>query len=107
MYTEKHNSIKTYVIPNGRNGYGLVYYNTHGSSTSASDVISSSECTQLDDSKPGFVFAKACQNAWPEVTNNLCYSLLKNGAIAALAATRTSYGLGDAGLPEALPPDMR
>jgi hypothetical protein len=103
MFTEEHKTIKPYVIPEWQHGYGICYYNTHGSATSAADVIDSSECTQLDNAKPSFTFAKACQNAWPETTTNLCYSLLKNGAIAALAATRTSYGLGDAGYPKLFP----
>lgn len=103
VYTEQHLSIKPYVIPEWKNGYGICYYNTHGSATTAADVIDYTECSQLDNNKPSFVFSKACQNAWPENSNNLCYSLLKNGAIADLAATRTSYGLGDAGYPKLFP----
>lgn len=42
----------------------------------------------LDDSHPAFLFQGSCNNAWPEATNNLAYSLLKNGAISTVAATR-------------------
>ena len=37
------------------------------------------------------VFQGSCLNAYPEDDQNLSYSLLKNGAIAALGATRVSW----------------
>lgn len=96
-YSEESKSIRPYVIPTWQEGWGVAYYNTHGSATDAGDIISSWECTQLDDTRPSLVFQKACQNSWPEVTNNLSYSLLAHGAIGGIAATRTSYGWGDMG----------
>ncbi|UCG16287.1 MAG: hypothetical protein JSV19_13435 [Phycisphaerales bacterium] len=96
-YTQENKSIAPYVISEWQNGYGIVYYNTHGSSTSASDIITSYDTWQLDNGKPSFVFQKACSNATPETSNNLCYQLLKEGGIASVGATRISYGWGDWG----------
>ncbi|MBN1511107.1 MAG: hypothetical protein JXB13_03765 [Phycisphaerae bacterium] len=102
-YTQENKSIKPWVIPEWQNGYGVVYYNTHGSATSASDIINSSECVQLDNSKPAFIFQKACSNASPEQSNNLCATFVQYGGIAALGATRVSYGWGDWGYKIFLP----
>jgi len=102
-YSEENASIKPYVLPEWQNGYGVAYYNTHGSATSAGDVISSSECPLLDDDKPCFTFQKACSNAYPEASNNLAYALLAHGGIASLGAARVSYGLGDSGYPAWMP----
>jgi hypothetical protein len=97
FFTEEHKSIKPYVIPEWQSRYGIVYFNTHGWSGGASEVISSHECIQLDDTHPSFVFSKACSTAYPEDTNNLCSSLLHHGAIGVIGATRVSYGWGDSG----------
>ncbi len=97
MFTEEHKSIEPYVIPEWQQTYGVVYYNTHGSATTASDIITSSQCSQLNNSRPSFVFSKACSTGQPETTNNLCASYLFNGGIAAIGASRVSYGWGDMG----------
>ncbi len=73
-----------------RNGYGMVAWFTHGTSTTASNVFAVGQCTSLDDTKPSFTFQGSCMNAWPEDENNLAYSLLKHGAISTVAATRIS-----------------
>jgi subtilisin-like proprotein convertase family protein len=71
--------------------YGLHIWSTHGWTRSASDIISSGDAADLDDSHPATVFQGSCQNAWPEEVNNLSYALLKQGAILTLGATRNSY----------------
>jgi len=96
-YTEEAASIQPYVIPEWQNGYGVVYFNTHGWPQGAAEIISSDQCWQLDDTRPGFVFSKACSTAFPEAADNLCAQLLRQGGIAACGATRVSYGWGDHG----------
>lgn len=80
-------------VTNAWNGtpFGSVFWWTHGSSTSASDVMDTTYAASLDDDYPSFTFQCSCLNAYPEVTNNLAYSLLKNGAIATVGATRVSW----------------
>ncbi len=102
-YTQENKSIQPWVIPEWQHGYGVVYYNTHGWAQGASDIIDSTQCNQLDNTKPSFVFQKACSNATPEASDNLCATLVKQGAIAALGATRVSYGWGDMGYQIFLP----
>lgn len=50
----------------------------------------SSDCSSLNDEYPSIVFEGSCNNATPENSGNLAYSLLKNGAIGAFACTRVS-----------------
>jgi uncharacterized repeat protein (TIGR02543 family) len=78
------------------NPFGLVLWFTHGSSTGASYIMSSYSVPQLNDNFPAFTFQASCSNATPEDSNNLAYSLLRNGAIATIAATRVSAKIGGA-----------
>lgn len=71
--------------------FGAVVWATHGSSTSASAVMDLARAAALDDSRPSFVYQGSCDNACPEASNNLSWTLLKNGCIAAVGATRTSW----------------
>jgi len=64
---------------------------THGSSTVAADIMNTSYASLLNDSLPAFTFQCSCNNAYPEVSTNLAYSLLKNGSPCACAATRVSW----------------
>jgi hypothetical protein len=96
-YTEEAASIQPYVIPEWQNGYGVVYFNTHGWPQGAGEIIASDECGQLDNTRPSFVFSKACSTAYPEASDNLCAQLVKEGGIASCGATRVSYGWGDQG----------
>ena len=79
--------------------YGIVEWLTHGKEDAALNVMSSSSVmsstpqTGWDNSKPAFVFCGSCLNATPSVSDNLTYSLLKNGAIGAVGATQTSIYL--------------
>ena len=83
------------------NPYGIVTWWGHGNQTGAyigyggvcSDglILSISDCTVLNDDYPAFTYQCSCLNGYPEATNNLGYSLLKNGAIATVSATRVSW----------------
>jgi len=72
-------------------GYGLVNWSTHGWDSGASGLITSADCTSLNDTTPAFVFQGSCLNGLPEISGNLGYSLLKNGAIATVSASRVSF----------------
>lgn len=74
------------------NKFGLVAWSTHGNSDYAAGVLSSSSTEYLDDQHPSIVCQASCLNAYPESSTNLAYSLLANGAIATIAATRVSWG---------------
>ncbi|MGA2092607.1 MAG: C25 family cysteine peptidase [Sedimentisphaerales bacterium] len=63
--------------------------------TSFTNFVQSADCAQLDNNSPSFVVQVSCENGWPEVSNNLGYSLLKKGAIGTISGTRvTWYSLG-------------
>ena len=70
---------------------GFVCWMTHGGSALASDVITSAQCRDLDDSKPAFVYQGSCSNGRPEDPENLGYALLRHGAIGTLSATRACW----------------
>ena len=72
-------------------GAGLVFWMTHGSINTASGIIYSNMCTSLDDSMPSIVYQGSCNNGDPEDSTNLGYSLLKQGAIATVCASRVSW----------------
>jgi len=72
-------------------GFGVVTWFTHGSPREALHVFDESSCGYLDDSKPSFVFAAACENANPDDKWNLAHMLLWNGAICVVGATRFAY----------------
>ena len=55
------------------------------------NLMMSGDASSLNNSQPSVVVEVSCENAWPEDTNNLAYSLLKNGAIATVAGTRDTY----------------
>lgn len=71
--------------------FGLVAWWTHGSSICAVDIMDVTHTALLDNLHPSFVFQCSCLNAYPEVSNNLSYSLLKNGAVVTVGATRVSW----------------
>jgi hypothetical protein len=77
--------------------FGIVCWMGHGNATTAvvgtplfsdGDLFSTNECQFLDDSHPAFTFQISCDNGRPEVSNNLGYSLLKQGAIATVSSSR-------------------
>jgi uncharacterized repeat protein (TIGR02543 family) len=71
--------------------FGLNVWFTHGSYLSAADVLDLSDIPQLSDLYPSFTFQCSCNNGWPEYSSNLGYSLLNNGAIGTISASRVSY----------------
>lgn len=71
--------------------FGGIFWWTHGSSTSASSVMDLTHAATLDDNHPGFTFQCSCTNGHPETTNNLGYSLLKNGCVNTVSASRVSW----------------
>lgn len=71
--------------------FGVVIWSTHGSSTGASGIMSSSNANNLDDTRPAVTWQGSCLNSKPEASNNLGFALLKNGAIATSGATRVSW----------------
>lgn len=72
-------------------GYGCVGWSTHGGQTGASHLINSTHCSSLDDTRPFFTFQGSCLNGYPDNSSNLGYSLLKQGAIATVSASRVSW----------------
>ncbi len=80
------------------NDYGLVCWWAHGNSQIAAVFVwadevlfSSPDCPALDNAHPSFVFQCSCDNGEPEDSGNLQFSLLKQGGIETVAATRSSY----------------
>jgi len=79
-----------------QNPFGLVVWMTHGSSHTAGGVMDTGHVPSLDDDYPTFTWQASCSNSHPETTDNLSYTLLKNGAIATVGATRVSvYWIGE------------
>jgi len=75
--------------------FGAVTWATHGSSSFASGIIGSQDTYQLQNDNPAIVMMGSCYNGYPEDDQNLGFSLLKNGAVATVSATRVSwYGIG-------------
>ncbi len=71
--------------------FGAIFWWTHGGKQGADDIMDISHADMLDNAYPSFTFQCSCTNSHPETTNNLSYSLLKNGAIATVGATRVSW----------------
>lgn len=74
---------------------GLTVWMSHGSAQGSVGIINSATVPELDDLHPSVTFGVSCSNARPEDPRNLNFSLLENGAIAAVGATRDgAYTLG-------------
>ncbi|MBN2377976.1 MAG: hypothetical protein JXD22_16380, partial [Sedimentisphaerales bacterium] len=71
--------------------YGLNIWGTHGSSTSATAVITTSSAAGLNDNYPTAVFQGSCSNGYPESSSNLGYAILKNGGIGTVPASRNGW----------------
>jgi len=84
-------------VTNAWNGsqFGAVVWWTHGWERGAVGIMDLTHAATLDDMHPGFTFQVSCTNSKPEDTQNLSYSLLKNGGINTIGATRVSwYNIG-------------
>jgi hypothetical protein len=87
------------------NDFGIVSWWGHGNGTGAYSGYSgcgsgafftSPYCSVLDDDHPSFTFQGSCTNGQPEAGNNLQYSILRQGGIGTVGATRVSwYGPGE------------
>lgn len=85
------------------NDYGIMCWSGHGSPTVAQAGYSgcfdgwffqSNDCSSLDNNHPSFTYHASCSNGYPEESNNIQYSLLKQGGISTVAATRQSWYAG-------------
>ncbi|MCK4886359.1 MAG: hypothetical protein KAS96_03165 [Planctomycetes bacterium] len=74
--------------------YGFAVWWTHGADTSAAGIINLPLMERMNDRYPSFTFAATCSNAHPENRRNISYSLLLNGGIANVGATRVSWRSG-------------
>jgi len=90
----------------GANKYGMVWWIAHGDDHNAhigyngifsyckhGNFMTSSKTIRLSDNYPAIVYQGSCSNGTPETTDNLQFSLLKQGAIATYASTRMSWGI--------------
>ncbi len=75
--------------------FGVIDWATHGSTSSAQDIIASGNTSTIGNQYPGFVFCGSCSNAKPSSSTNLSWSLLKNCAIGAIGGTDLTYYGGD------------
>lgn len=74
-----------------KNPFGLVLWSTHGLATSAAGVFDSHMADELNDAYPSIVFQMSCNNAYAESEENLAYSILRNGGVVTIGATRESW----------------
>ena len=93
--------IKTYW--NNLSSFGVVMWSVHGSSTYVSrkyypdstycprfsSVFSAFDTNDLDDDFPAFIVSTSCNIGYPENSGNLAHELMENGAITAVAGSRT------------------
>ena len=76
--------------------YGMLIWETHGNVDFAGGVIGSGDTPALNNNYPTAVFQGSCLTGHPETTNNLGYSILKNGGIGTVAASRNGwYWIGE------------
>jgi hypothetical protein len=71
--------------------YGMVIWNSHGWGGGAVGIMEYTDAANLNDNYPGTTFQTSCDNAWPELTYNITYSILLNGGIGNIGATRNSW----------------
>jgi len=73
------------------NSFGLVLWFCHGTDTSTyGHVLDTSHAEDLNLDHPIITFQASCRNAYPETTNNLAYTLLKDSGVATVGHTRIS-----------------
>lgn len=75
----------------GQGIYGMVIWLTHGWDQGAAGIISTGEVSGLNNNYPSAVFQGSCMNGQPETVTNLGYSILKNGGIGTVAASRNGW----------------
>ena len=73
-------------------GHGAPTYTVVGySGCSANYMLRNTDVTNLNDAYPAFAYLNSCTNGYPESSVNLQYSLLKQGGIGVVSATRVSW----------------
>ena len=83
--------------------FGVVIWFTHGWAKGAVEIMSTEKTSLLDNNFPVHTFQSSCENAYPEFVDNLAYSLLINGAITTIGATRVSWFTSDLTTPQTCP----
>jgi len=78
------------------NDYGMVLWWAHGWSKGATVygggyLFESKYCPMLDNDHPATVFMVSCTCGNPAVSDNISYSMLKDGGIASVAAGQVSW----------------
>lgn len=78
------------------NAYGMVLWWAHGWSRGATVygggyLFETKYCPMLDNNRPAALFMVSCTCGSPSVSDNLSYSMLKNGGIASVAAGNVSW----------------
>ncbi|MBN2444067.1 MAG: hypothetical protein JXJ04_22075 [Spirochaetales bacterium] len=87
----------TSVLNEWQKGYGMVTWWTHGCAAQiACNVFKSSQAPSLNDTMPAFTLQASCGVGNPDYDDNLGYSLLKQGAIATVSASRVSTSVRSA-----------
>lgn len=83
--------------------YGIVMWSVHGSSWYVSrkyrpvtedcprfdTVFTASDTNDLNDDYPAFLVSTSCNIGYPEYSGNLAHKAMENGAVTAVAGTRT------------------
>lgn len=77
-------------------GHGNIAVTCTGFGTKTEDcwheyLFTSNQAAALDDTRPAFTYQNSCLNGRPENSDNLGYSLLKNGAVATVSASRVTW----------------
>ncbi|MFM8320859.1 MAG: pre-peptidase C-terminal domain-containing protein [Chloroflexota bacterium] len=83
---------------------GIVTWAAHGAadrtgigygSCGTGNVLANYQAGLLNDQRPAIVFSASCYNGFPGMSTSLGYSLLKNGAVGVISASRmTGYYYG-------------
>ncbi|MCL6588886.1 MAG: hypothetical protein K6U80_02930 [Firmicutes bacterium] len=73
------------------NPAGAVFWQTHGFSQGASEVMDVPHALTLNDAFPAHTFQASCSNAFPTDPVNLAYILLLNGAVNTIGCTSLSW----------------
>jgi hypothetical protein len=71
--------------------FGMMIYSTHGSDSSASEVMKPGLLPNMNDRYPAMGFAASCSTAKPEVKRNLSYLMYINSCIGICGATRSAW----------------
>ncbi len=74
-----------------QNRYGVVLWACHGKERRAVDVFNYDQCPALPADTPSIVLQVCCLSGYPDWSDNLGSELMRNGAIATVCASRTTW----------------